>query len=102
MYKLNEIVFVNTGGNTSSGHITNKQFIKQNNDGNLIYRLALHGHYWKDQDCYLVKFENGTQQYIPAKYISNNILDFMNCPECKSNKIIFSCEHCGNNFNLSK
>lgn len=28
---------------------------------------ATHGWYWKEQDSYLIKFDNDTTQYIPAK-----------------------------------
>ena len=54
--KEGDKVIVNTGGNDTPGEIVDpKESIK--------------GFYWKEQDCYLVKFSNGTRQYIPSKYI---------------------------------
>lgn len=54
---LHTNVIVNTGGANSSGVIVDKK-----RDG----KPSLHGHYWEEQDSYLVRFTNGTQQYIPA------------------------------------
>jgi len=67
---LNEKVCVNTGGKTSPGLVVDSKFSHQNKDGELVFKKQIHGHYWKEQSCYLVRFENGTQQYIPAICIS--------------------------------
>ncbi len=69
MFKIDEIVIINTGGEDSFGHISKGlHFVKQRNN-EFIYKRNIHGHYWKEQDSYSVRFENGTRQYIPAKYI---------------------------------
>ena len=47
-------VVINTGGKDSLG---------------LIVIGGTHGAYWKEQDAYRVEFDNGTTQYMPAKYL---------------------------------
>lgn len=55
-YNPGDKVIVNTGGNDIKGTIHPKA-------------TALHGVYWEEQDCWSVQFENGSSQYIDAKYI---------------------------------
>ncbi|MCX5809728.1 MAG: hypothetical protein NTX36_10230 [Proteobacteria bacterium] len=62
-------VTVNTGGNSSHGLLVDDKFSHQDKYGNRIYRKVPFGHYWKDRQCYLVRFDNGTQQYIPTENI---------------------------------
>ena len=57
-YKSGEKVTVNSGGADSNGIIKASPNPK-----------ATKGIYWKEQDCWRVEFDNGTAQYMPAKYI---------------------------------
>jgi len=69
-YTENDIVIINTGGKDSFGHISKGLcFHKQDVNGDFVYKRNKKGFYWKEQDCYLIRFENSTRQYIPAKYI---------------------------------
>ena len=47
-------VIINTDGKDSHG---------------LIVGGGTHGSYWKEQDAYRIEFDNGTTQYMPAKYL---------------------------------
>jgi len=57
-YKSGQKVIVNTGGADSNGIIKASTNPK-----------ATKGIYWESQDCWRVEFDNGTAQYMPAKYI---------------------------------
>jgi len=64
-FTIGDRVIVNTGGVDTRGVIWDKN------------GRSSHGFYWESQDSYLVKFENGTSQYIPSKYIkSENYKEF--------------------------
>ena len=56
-FSLGDKVIVNTGDKDTKGEIWDKE------------GKATHGIYWKKQDSYLVRFPNGTAQYISAEYI---------------------------------
>ncbi len=60
VYPIGTKVVVSTGENPSDGVITDK-----NQKGD----KSIHGHYWAKNKSYLVKFDNGTTQYIPSGYI---------------------------------
>lgn len=55
-FNINDAVIVNTGGNDTPGYVC---YPTRN----------IHGFYWEAQDAYCIHFNNGTKQYIPAKYI---------------------------------
>lgn len=69
-FKEFQVVIVNTGGKDSFGVVHDSPvFVKQLKTNEFIYTKSNKGYYWKEQDSYRIRFENGTSQYIPAKYI---------------------------------
>lgn len=55
-YQLGQEVIVNTGGADAKATIFD-------------HPKSIHGYYWKEQDCYLCKFENNTRQYMRSEFI---------------------------------
>lgn len=58
-FEINDSVIVNTGGEDAHAYIC---YPKRN----------IHGYFWQEQNCYCCHFQNGTKQYIPARYIRNS------------------------------
>jgi hypothetical protein len=83
-YHLNQVVFINTGGETSRGIIDDQVYSHQDANEKLIYKTVPKGYYWKEQDAYRIRFENGTTQYIPSKYISDTeVNEYTLCIRCQ-------------------
>jgi len=97
-YKKGQIVYINTGGDTSTGVIDDQVYSHQGERGELVFTTAPKGYHWEEQDSYRIRFENGTTQYLPSDCISDNVLDFMECPKCGSGKVSYNCNQCGANY----
>jgi len=82
-YHVGQVVNINTGGETSRGTIDDQVYSHQDNKGNLIYKTVPKGYYWND--AYRIRFENGTTQYIPSEYISEETEtnEYVMCRECQ-------------------